>query len=333
VEVAASWFCSSFLWTSHYSAPARQAGDRADPGLLFALAVQNASAERTVANSGYAAAHARQQRVADKAFLKGLARAFGGATIFSLPMLMTMEMWQLGFAIEPVRLVLLLLLLVPLLVGLSHYIGFENTFCWEDDVVDAFVAYAVGFIAALPVLALFGAITFDMALAEVVGKVAVQAVPGSIGALLAQSQFGGEADSRKRKEQRGETYGSETFFMAVGAVFLSLNVAPTEEIVLISFQMTAWHALVLALVSILLMHAFVYTVEFHGQSIMALDRRDVTVFLRYTLVGYAICLVISTYVLWTFGRTEGMPPIEMVMASVVLAFPASVGAAAARLIL
>jgi putative integral membrane protein (TIGR02587 family) len=269
----------------------------------------------------------------NRTFLTGLARAFGGAIVFSLPMLMTMEMWQLGFYIEPARLVLLLLLVVPLLVGLSHFVGFENTFSWEDDVVDAFVAYAVGFIAAAPILLLFGAITLDMSAAEIAGKIALQAVPGSIGALLAQSQFGGEADRAKRKEVRGETYGSETFFMAVGAVFLSLNVAPTEEIVLISYQMTAWHALALALVSILLMHAFVYSVEFHGQSSIPENASAATVLLRYTVVGYAICLLISLYILWTFGRADDTPLLEVLTATLVLAFPAAVGAAAARLIL
>lgn len=270
---------------------------------------------------------------ANRAFLRDLARAFGGAVVFSLPMLMTMEMWHLGFAMEPLRFVLLLLILVPVLVGLSHFVGFEDTFGWREDVIAAFVACAVGFVAAAPVLALFGVLTPDMAAAEIAGKLAAQAVPGSIGALLARSQFGGRADSRRRKAERGESYAGETFFMLVGALFLSLNVAPTEEIVLITFQMSAWHALALALGSIVLMHAFVYTVEFHGQSSIPRSSPGWSVFLRYTLVGYAICLAISLYMLWTFGRTTGMPAIEIAMAVVVLGFPASVGAAAARLIL
>jgi len=273
------------------------------------------------------------ERGGNRAFLTGLGRAFGGAIVFSLPMLMTMEMWQLGFTLDPGRFVLLLVLVVPLLTGLSHYIGFEYTFEWKDDVVDAFVAYAVGFIAAAPILLIFGAIGPGMSAAEIAGKVAVQAVPGSIGALLAQSQFGGEADGARRREIRGETFGSEIFFMLVGAVFLSLNVAPTEEIVLISYQMSAWHTLALAALSVLLMHAFVYTVEFHGQSGRPEGIPGWTVFLRFTLVGYAICLLSSAYMLWTFGRTTGSPLLEVIMAVVVLAFPAAVGAAAARLIL
>ena len=62
-------------------------------------------------------------------------------------------------------------------------------------------------------------------------------------------------------------------------------------------------------------------------------RTGAGVFLRYTVVGYALCLLISLYMLWTFGRTTGLSLEAIVMATVVLAFPAAIGAAAARLIL
>ena len=45
-----------------------------------------------------------------------LARACAGPLIFSLPMLMTMEMWWLGFYMSRFRLALFLLLVIPLLV-------------------------------------------------------------------------------------------------------------------------------------------------------------------------------------------------------------------------
>jgi putative integral membrane protein (TIGR02587 family) len=271
------------------------------------------------------------RRAADLKFLIGVARALGGAIIFGLPLLMTMEMWWLGFYIERTRLLILLVLNVPLLVALSHFVGFEPTFGWKDDLLDALVAYAVGFLAAAPVLLLFGVIGSGMSLNEIIGKVSLQAVPGSIGALLAQSQFGEESGSR-RKEKRRDTYAGETFFMATGALFLSLNVAPTEEIVLISYQMTPWHAVGLSAVSLALMHAFVYSVGFAGQSGVPKGTRRGGLFLRYTIVGYAICLAISLYILWTFGRTTDSAE-AVVMATIVLAFPAAIGAASARLIL
>jgi putative integral membrane protein (TIGR02587 family) len=121
--------------------------------------------------------------------------------------------------------------------------------------------------------------------------------------------------------------------MAAGALFLSLNLAPTEEMVLISYMMTPWHALVLAGVSLMLMHAFVYSVGFQGHAEVPEGSHWSGIFLRYTAVGYALCLLISLYILWTFGRIAGLSLEGTIMATVVLAFPAAIGAAAARLIL
>ena len=282
---------------------------------------------------GFQFGHGRDDEVSgqgpNRKFAIGLARAFGGAIIFSLPLLMTMEMWHLGNYISELRLALFVVLTIPLLIGLSHYIGFEDTFSLKDDALDAFVAYAVGFVAASVVLLLFAVIESGTPFDKTVGKVAIQAVPGSIGAMLAQSQFGKE---RKKKDRR-EGYGYQLFIMAVGALFLALNVAPTEEIVLIAHQMTDWHTLVLALASLLIMHAFVYSLDFSGTVAVPEGTSLGSLFLRFTVGGYAIALMISMYVLWTFGRADGLTLHQLITSVIVLGFPAAVGAAAARLII
>ncbi len=261
----------------------------------------------------------------------GLCRAAGGAVIFALPLLMTMEMWWLGFSMDRAKLLLLVLLLLPTLVALSYHAGFEPTFRWRDDVTDAVVAYGVGFLTSLSVLSLLGVLTADTALHDAFGKVTVQTVPASIGAMLGRTLLGGEhAD----EDQRTPTsYGGELFIMAAGALFLSFGIAPTDEVTLIALRLSPWSSTLLALVSLVLMHAFVYSVEFHGQASRPEHSTAVREFLLLTVVGYAIALLISVYVLWTFGRTEGLSCTEMVRATIVLAFPASLGAAAARLIL
>jgi len=259
----------------------------------------------------------------------GVARAFGGAIIFSLPLMMTMEMWHLGANMSKIRLALFVFLTIPLLIGLSHYIGFEDTFSFKEDALDAFVAYAIAFFASSATLFLFAVIQQGMSLDEIVGKVAIQAVPGSIGAELAQSQFG----KKKKRKDRRRRYADELFVMGVGALFLALNVAPTEEMVLIAQKMTDWHTLALALVSLVIMHAFVYSLEFSGEAPVPEGTSFWSVFLRFTICGYAIALIISMYVLWTFGRADGMSLHQLVTAVIVLGFPAAVGAAAARLIL
>jgi putative integral membrane protein (TIGR02587 family) len=103
--------------------------------------------------------------------------------------------------------------------------------------------------------------------------------------------------------------------------------------ILIAYMMTPWHALALVLVSLLLMHAFVFAVEFKGQSTLPPGTPQWSAFLRFTVVGYALALLVSLYVLWTFGRTDGTGFAEVVSTTVVLGFPAAIGAAAARLIL
>ena len=272
------------------------------------------------------------EKQADKKFLTGLARAFGGAIIFTLPMLMTMEMWWLGFYMGNLRLALLLALNVPLLIGFSYYVGFEETFQFKQDAVDAFVAYAVGFISAVPVLFLFAVIEWEMSAQEIIGKISLQAIPGSMGAMLAQSQLGGQKKDKDRKK-RNTSYAGQIFLMAVGALFLAFNLAPTEEMVLIAYKMTEWHMLGLALASMAIMHAFVYALEFQGQASVPKGTPFWSVWLRFTIVGYAVALLISLYVLWTFGRTDGQSFYQILSAVIVLGFPAAVGAASARLIL
>lgn len=268
---------------------------------------------------------------AARRFRIGLARAFGGAVIFALPLLMTMEMWRFGLTMPRGRLALLLLTTLPMLVGLSRVSGFELTRDWLEDVIDAFVAYAVALLTVTGLLYLLGELRPSLPLDAIVGKVTLQAIPASMGALLAQSQLGGV--DRERDEERGQSYWVELLLMAAGALFLTCNLAPTEEMILIAFSTSKLALLALALLSILVMHAFVYAVGFRGQEQLPEGMSMLEAFFRLTITGYALVLLISAYVLWTFGRFDGTSVGVNVASTVILALPGAVGAAAARLIL
>jgi putative integral membrane protein (TIGR02587 family) len=264
-------------------------------------------------------------------YLRGLARAGGGAIIFALPLLMTMEMWALGFTMDPPRLLALIVLLLPALVLLSYHAGFEKTSSWREDAVDAIVAYAVGFLMSGLVLWLLGVIDRHTPLAALVGTITVQTVPASLGAMLARSLLTGEhADEDRRPDS---SYRGEIFIMAIGALFLAFSIAPTEEVLLIAYKLSPVKTVMVAVVSLALMHAFVYAVEFRGQAARAEYTTPAGEFLRLTVVGYAVALLISAYVLWTFGSLDNLHPAEGARAAVVLGFPAAIGAASARLIL
>ena len=119
--------------------------------------------------------------------------------------------------------------------------------------------------------------------------------------------------------------------MLAGAVVFAANIAPTEEVVLLAGLMAPGHGVALVALELAVMHGFVYGVDFAGGS--QSPGGFVRVFLLFTVVGYVIALAVSAYLLWTFGRFDGTGLTELVTQTVVLALPASVGAAAARLIL
>ncbi len=267
-------------------------------------------------------------------YAKELARAAGGAILFAFPLLMTMEMWWLGFYMDRLRLALFVGLGLILLIGLSRQVGFAQNARWFDDIGDALSAYAVGVLVTLACLALFGMLDGTMSWSQWVGKVAVQSVPAGIGAILARSQLTGapEQDEDTPDDPPPASYAGELFLMLGGAVFVAFNVAPTDEIQLIAQLITPWHAMLLALCSVALLHLLVYNLGFSGQEEWPQNAGFLTVFYRFSLAGYGLALAVSLYILWTFGRTDDTGLAETITMVVILGFPSSIGAATARLI-
>jgi putative integral membrane protein (TIGR02587 family) len=157
--------------------------------------------------------------------------------------------------------------------------------------------------------------------------VALQAVPGAMGALLARRQMNGDGGGDTDEDQA--SYFGELFLMAAGALFFAMNVAPTEEMILIAYKASPVHTLALIAVSLALLHAIVFSAGFAGQ-----EEADhpVTAFFHFTLPGYAIALGVSLFALWIFGRVDGHSLEGVVQTMIVLGFPAAIGAAAARLL-
>ena len=280
-------------------------------------------------------------------FGQGLARAFAGALIFSISLLMTMEMWWLGFTIDRVRLAIFTVATVALLIGLAFYRGFEESLSAYSAVVDAFVGYAVGVVSAAIFLPLFGTVTLAMPVDEIVGKIALLATAGSIGALLARSQLGSTGDDQatdknKAGQENGaekaqnmieRTYWGELFIMIVGTLFVGYAVAPTEEIPLIAYQTNSWHAILMVVLSLVIIHSFVYLINFRGQEEIPEHLGFWALFRRYSIAGYLVVFLTTLYILWTFGRTDNTDIAMILRMTIVLALPGAFGAAAARLIL
>jgi putative integral membrane protein (TIGR02587 family) len=259
----------------------------------------------------------------------GVGRALGGAVIFGLPLLMTMEMWWLGFYIDPLRLLCLLLLSFPLLVGVSSVIGFTDSRGLIDNVIDVFVAYAFGFLVSGLTLYFFNTLNFNQPASVNFNAIMLQTIPASLGALLGRSELGsGEHDRSEEKDRR-----DELVVLAVGALVLALNVAPTEEIPMIAYQMSSWHLLGLFIVTVLVMHIFAIAGSYSKGERNKGTSGTVTGYMSYTFLALLVAASISVFMLWIFGRTDGLNLSAVVAHTIVLLFPAGIGAAAARLII
>jgi len=269
-------------------------------------------------------------------FFTGIARGLAGALLFALPMLMTMEMWELGLYANPMRLLLLCLLNIPLLIGLAYRIGFERMTTWTQTLRDAAIAFALGIVLSALILWLFGLLSADLPLNHGIAMIALQAVPASIGALLGRSQLGmrSEQDDEDDGDYQGEAgYFNELFMMVLGALFLGLNVAPTEEMILIAYKIMPVQTMLILLLSIAIMHGFVYSIHFKGGHRVEEATPWWSSLIRFTLPGYVLAFATSAYTLWTFERLDDASFAQMLTTIVVLSFPAAIGAASARLVL
>lgn len=176
----------------------------------------------------------------------------------------------------------------------SYHAGFEKTFRLRDDVTDAFVAYAVGFVASGLALFAFGVLTGDDSPGELLGKISLQAVPASMGAILARSQLGIEK-AEEREKGRNARYAGEIFLMGAGALFFSFNVAPTEEVMLITYKIGETRVLAIMAASLTIMHAFTYTLGFRGQADPAEGTRAVKFFFLPSSVTRFLSALAGTY--------------------------------------
>ncbi len=276
-------------------------------------------------------------------YWKGIARGFGGALLFSLPLYMTMEMWWLGFYVSPLRLAALMLLGMPLLVGLASVSGIERSQGFREALLGGTTAYGIGLVASAMLLVVLGVIGVTDPLSDVAGKIGVQALPAGIGASLARSQLGGTGRQGSNQEQKGQrssgkpqshggAYPAELFLMLAGSLYVAFNVAPTQEMNLLSYVARPVHVLATVGLTIVIMHAFVYAMEFRGAPYGGSDTRWWSLLLRYTVPAYVIALLVSGGLLWVFGRMESSALEWVALRTVVLGLPAGLGAAAARLV-
>jgi putative integral membrane protein (TIGR02587 family) len=268
-----------------------------------------------------------------RAIAIGYARGAMGGLLVGVPAFLTMEIWWGGFTIPATRLLLLVVLNFGVLLLLQHYSGTTHRITLAGEARAALVTLGIGIVTSLIALFALGVLHGEVHARELVGKLLLQAVPVSIGASVAMSEFG---EDRRAAEERRDAAGYwDSLGMALGgAMLFGFAISGTEEPLLIAEQLSWIRALLLMLLSMLQVYAIVYAVDFKQRPEDVGTARHAGEVLREGISTYALSLIVAGYLLWTFGTLDargGMTSAVYVV--IATGFVTSLGAAAAELII
>lgn len=260
--------------------------------------------------------------------LQEYGRGLAGGLMFSLPLLYTMEMWWAGFIAQPLRLAGLLAFTYILLLGYNRFAGMHHDATWLEVAIDSVEELGLGLVTSALVLYLLGRIGPHTSADEALGKIVVEAATVAIGFSIGTAQLHGESND-DRKES---TFGGELVIAFCGAVLFAANIAPTEEIVIVAIETDPLRLFGLAVLSLALGSVVLYFSNFRRSSAIVHREGPLDIALG-TLATYAVALIASAIILWFFGRFADASMEIVVRQLVVLAFPATLGASAGRLLL
>ncbi len=271
-----------------------------------------------------------------------LLRGLTGGFLIGIPLMYTMETWWIGETLSMPHALVFLLLAYALNFGFVAFAGFRGGEAGSHHPFgDALEATALAAVAAAVTLALLHQLAPGDPLDVVVGRIAVETVPISLGISVAnhilapretrigpgegeKAPGGGEGTARAIAIDLGASFG--------GALFLSFSIAPTEEVPLLVTEVPTLYLPAVILFSLALSYGIVFEAGFGGQ-----DRRRGTTGpfqrpLTETVAAYVVSLLTCAGTLFLFGQIDAGTDWYVAYAQiVVLGLPAAIGGAAGRL--
>jgi putative integral membrane protein (TIGR02587 family) len=260
------------------------------------------------------------------------ARGATGGLLFSLPLLYTMETWEAGSLASPSRLVAGIVGTFVLLLGYNRYAGLRQDASFSEIAIDSVEELGLGLAGAACILALLGRLTGEMSSAEIICRIVVQGLVGAIGVSIGTAQLGGETrEQGSPGATRERSAWSHVTLGACGAVILAANVAPTEEVQVLGQELNIWHLVGIAILSFGVGAVVLHYSDFAGAQ--TASEAGTVAATRNAVITYGVALTASGTLLWFFGRFDQMPAGLMAAQTIVLGFPAALGASAGRMLL
>lgn len=277
--------------------------------------------------------------------------AITGGAIVGMPLLYTMEMWSSGLRLGPGQ--HLALLVGTLFVNwlFSIVSGFRHEYGALSAALESVTAVGIGVVFSALILWLVGEIAPGDPSAEIIGKVLFQAVPVSLGVSVADAHVRGKqrdgADEREQgrssleparppraelERQQARQDVRDISATLSGALLFSINIGPTEEVILIAGRLGAAQLATIVLASLLLCYIILFAsgIKDHPVHIQSLVQSP----LAETVITYAASLLVALGLLVVLGQPDAVGSLDsLVAATVALGLPTAVGGAAGRLAL
>ncbi|PHI19829.1 hypothetical protein CEQ90_10575 [Lewinellaceae bacterium SD302] len=268
-----------------------------------------------------------------KVELQDYVRAFCGALFFAVPLHYTMEMWERARVMADVDLIIVTVLAYLANVGYSVFSGHKDAESRKAPWWDAAVSLSVGMIASAITLLLMDQITHQISFEITVKMIALEALPTSFGASLARNQLGGGDPANKpHLEDQFSVDVRKLMGTTLGSLMFAFNIAPTAEPIIIANSL-GWHQVIMIMIfSVIVSYAMNFMANFvqeddDGAVMLSNDWVE-------TFVSYAIALIVSAALLWTFGYLTIDTPLDFALPwIIVLGYVTNLGGSAGRLVL
>ena len=263
--------------------------------------------------------------------VRDYSRAAAGGLVVGMPLLYTMELWFHAFLLPWWKLLLLFAVAFLVVLGYNAVAGFRRERTLGELLLDSVATVGIGIVISMVALIVLGQIEPGTSLRDAAGKVALEAIPVSFGASVASVELGGQKGSVHPRVPRAF---ARLLVGGGGALLFALNIAPTEEVMMLGVGASPWQLLGVVGATLFITWVLVHYADFGGSP---RKRRCATSILEApipeTLTGYAASLLVAVLLLWSFGWTDGASFEAIVAMTVYLGAVGAVGAAVARLLL
>jgi putative integral membrane protein (TIGR02587 family) len=284
--------------------------------------------------------------------LKDLLRAVAGGSIVGMPLLYTMEMWYHGATLSPWHQLGVLGAMLVVNFAFCLVSGFRHDSGVAEAVMEAVTSVGIALVYSGLILLLIGTIDPPTSLAESVGKVLLEAAAVSLGVSFADVHFRGKSRTGENDDQGREDAKPDdepkpspaelermqlradlldVSATVAGSTLFALNIAPTEEVLLIASRLGPVQLLALLAFTVGLCYVILYASGFENQPVYV--RGVFQSAWAETVMTVAVSLLAGLALMWLLGEREILSDrAPLVAGAVVLGLPATVGGAAGRLI-